>query len=69
MSQRGVVINPTQSNINLENIIMAENQVSVVLRHGNEGIDNANFFKNWFIHAIARPSCPSCYNTTSHSYC
>lgn len=47
---------------------MAENSVSVVLRHGHESYDNANEFNNWHIYALARPTEPGWYTSNLHSW-
>ena len=58
LSKRGVVINPTQPGVNMENIIMAENDVSVILRQSQNSLSNPNEFRNWYVTAFARPGCP-----------
>ncbi len=52
----------------MDNIIMAENRISIVLRHANEGYDNNNEFNNWHIYALARPGESSWYTSNSHSW-
>jgi hypothetical protein len=68
LSVRGMVINPTQKGINIENVVFAENERSVIMRYGFPEYDNPTFYKNWFVYAVARLSEPAWYATDEHSY-
>ena len=41
----------------MENIIMAENEISVILRQSLKVLSNPNEFRNWYVTAFARPNC------------
>lgn len=56
-------MNPTVPGIEVDNVLSAENGISLILRHANEGIDNASFFRNSHIIGVTRPDCADCYNT------
>jgi len=50
--------------IQIDNIILAENTVSLVIKPGS-GDDYSNSYKgrNWYISALARPNCVKCYGS------
>lgn len=50
-------MNPNAPGIEMDNIVFAENLVSVVLRHAQDDADNPNTFTNWYVTALARPNC------------
>ena len=54
----------------IENIIVAENDVGVVIKPGiGSHYDNSFPQKNGFISALARPDCNDCYSTQLGAPC
>jgi hypothetical protein len=50
--------------IRVENVVLAENDISVIVKPGHhDSYNNPHFSKNWFITALARPDCPKCYSS------
>lgn len=54
-------MNPTVDGIEVDNVLSAENQISLILRFAHQGIDNKGFFRNSYISGLTRPSCVDCY--------
>ncbi len=54
-------MNPTVDGIEVDNVLSAENQISLILRFAHEGTDNKGFFRNSYISGLTRPNCVDCY--------
>jgi hypothetical protein len=45
--------------IRVSNIILAENDISLVMKTGlHNNYNNVHYGSNWYITALARPNCP-----------
>ena len=64
-AKRGIMATINANEIRVEDIVLAENVVSLIIKPGSDN-DYVNAFlqKNWFISAVARPSCTKCYAGT-----
>ena len=60
---RGIMAAMITRETRVVNIILAENDVSIVIKPGARNhYDNTYPSRNWFISALARPDCNDCYS-------
>jgi hypothetical protein len=58
-SKRGVMSCMLTDEIRVSNIILAENDISLVMKTGlHNNYNNVHYGSNWYITALARPNCP-----------
>jgi len=53
--------------IKFKNFILADNVRSMTVRIGGESSDKTGYIYDSYITAIARPSCPKCYGSTTNT--
>lgn len=56
--------------IRIESVILAENDISIVLKAGIRNNYNNSFHsRDWYVTSLARPTCPQCYSTSLGQQC
>jgi nitrous oxidase accessory protein NosD len=69
-AKRGIMGTINTNELRVENVVLAENDVSLIMRVGTDNdYSNAWLQKNWYITGIARPTCTKCYDSEFGNVC
>lgn len=61
-ANRGLMGSINVNELQIENVILAENTVSLVIKTGSDdNYSNSYKARNLYFSAVARPNCPKCY--------